>query len=115
VSLDVPVSISVTRVVLLVASNLNLLETPLRKVDIASSKIAVQRGVPEAESSGQSANLAAITRCRIPDNFNLPVILFISNSEVTVAGNFAVRLGNGSINVVRVQVAASLGVNETND
>lgn len=115
VGLDVPVSVSVTRVVLLVAGHFNLLEAPLRKVDVASSQIAAQRGVLKTESRSQSADLAAITRCRISDNLNLPVILLISNSEVTVAGNFAVGLGNGGVNVVRVQVAASLGVDKADD
>jgi hypothetical protein len=36
-SFDVPVSVGIAGVVLLGASNLNLLETPLRKVDVASS------------------------------------------------------------------------------
>lgn len=36
-SFDVPVSVGIAGVVLLGASNLDLLETPLRKVDIASS------------------------------------------------------------------------------
>lgn len=114
-SLNVPVSISVTRIVLLVASDFNLLEAPLRKVDVASSKIAVHGSVLETESSSQGADLAAVTRCRIPDDFNLPVILLISNSEVTVAGNLAVGLCNGSVNVVRVQIATGLGVDKTDD
>lgn len=69
----------------------------------------------KTEGRSKSADLAAITRCRIPDNLNLPVILLISNSEVTVAGNFAVGLGNGGVNIVRVQVAASLGVDKADD
>lgn len=69
----------------------------------------------ETESSSQSADLAAVTRCRIADNFNLPVILLISNSEITIAGNLAVGLGNGGVNIVRVQVAASLSVDKTDD
>jgi hypothetical protein len=36
-SFDVPVGVGIAGVILLGASNLNLLETPLGKVDVASS------------------------------------------------------------------------------
>jgi hypothetical protein len=51
-SLDVPVSEGILRVVVLVASDLNLLETPLREVDITSSQVAAHDRVFETESSG---------------------------------------------------------------
>ena len=50
-ALDVPVGVDVTRVVLLNASGLDLLKTPLRKVDIASSKVAAEILVLQSESS----------------------------------------------------------------
>lgn len=114
-SLNVPVSVSVAGVVLLVASNLDLLEAPLRKVDVSSAEVAAQCSVLKAEGGRESADSAAIAGCRISDDLNAPVVLVITNSEVTIAGHFAVRLGDGGIDLVRVQVAASLGVNETND
>jgi len=43
------------------------------------------------------------------------VILGVSDSKVTVARNFPVGLGDGSSNLVRVEVAAGLSVDKTND
>jgi hypothetical protein len=115
VSLNVPVGVSVTGVVLLGASNLDLLETPLGEVDVASSEIAAKDLMLETESSGKGSDLAAIPRSRIADNLNLPVVLVVTNSQVTVAGNFLVASGHRGSDVVRVQIAASLGVDKSND
>ena len=115
VSLNVPVGVSVTGVVLLGASNLNLLETPLRKVDVASSEVAAKDLVLETESSGKSPDLATVARSRITNNLNLPVVLVVTNSQVTVAGNFLVASGDRGSDIVRVQVAASLSVDKSND
>jgi hypothetical protein len=43
------------------------------------------------------------------------VILGVSNSKVAVARDFPVSLGDRSSDLVRVEVATSLSVNETND
>ena len=115
VGLNVPVSVGVAGVVLLGAGNLNLLETPLREVDVASSKVAAKNLVLETESSGKSPDPAAVARSSIPDNLNLPMILVVTNSQVTVRRNLLVASSDGGSNVVRVQVAASLGVNKAND
>jgi hypothetical protein len=56
VSFDVPVSVGILRIVLLVASNFNLLETPLWQVNITSSKIATQHSVLKSESSCQRSD-----------------------------------------------------------
>lgn len=42
------------------------------------------------------------------------MVLLVANSDVAVAGNFPVGLGDGSSDLVRVEVAAGLGVKETN-
>jgi hypothetical protein len=116
VRLDVPVGVDITGLVLLHTSSLNLLETPLRQVDIASAKVAAKIDVPQAERSGQSAQLRVIPgRVGIVDDFDLPVILGVSNSKVAVARNFPVSLGDGSSDLVRVEVAAGLSVDKTND
>lgn len=115
VSLNVPVGVSVTGIVLLGASNLNLLETPLRKVDVASSEVAAKDLMLETESSGKSPDLATVARSRITNNLNLPVVLVVTNSQVTVAGNFLVASGDRGSDIVRVQVAASLSVDKSND
>lgn len=60
VRFDVPVSVYVSWVVLLDASRLNLLEPPLRKVDVASSKIAVQVNMLQTERCGQSTDARSV-------------------------------------------------------
>ena len=60
--LDVPVSIDILGVVDFVTGDFNLLETPLRQINVTSTKIAAQTGMLESESSGQSSELAAIVR-----------------------------------------------------
>lgn len=69
----------------------------------------------QPESSSQSANLALVTGCNILDNFNLPMVLIVTDCEVTVRRYFLVTLGDGSWNVVGVQVSARLGVDQTNN
>ena len=113
VSLNIPLSKSILRVVLLGASNLDLLETPLWQVDIAGAKVAAQFSVLQPEGSGQSPDLGAVIRGDILDNLDSPVVLRITNSGVSVARNLLVRLGDWCWNVVRVEVAAGLGVDKT--
>lgn len=89
-SLNVPVGVSVARVVLLGASNLDLLETPLRQVHVTGSEVATKNLMLKTEGSGESANLATVTRSRVADDLNLPVVLLVTNSQVTVTGNLLV-------------------------
>lgn len=115
VGLNVPVGVCITRVVLLGAGNLDLLETPLRKVFIGALQIATQNFVLEAESRGQSADSAAVPGCNVSDNLNLPVIFFIADSKVAVGRDFLVALGHWRSDVVGVQVTSGLGVDQTDD
>jgi hypothetical protein len=115
VRLDVPVGVDVTRLVLFHTSGLDLLETPLRQVDITSAEIASKIDVSQAERSGQSPEMGIVPRSCIVYNLDLPVVLGVSNSKVAVARNFPISLGDRSGNLVRVEVAASLRVNETDD
>lgn len=48
-SFNVPVSEDVTRIIFLGAGHFNLLETPLRQVDVGSPEIATKRSMAEAE------------------------------------------------------------------
>lgn len=84
VSLDIPVGVNILGVVGFVASDFNLLETPLRQVDVTSTKVASQYGMLESEGSGQGSDLGSIVRGNILNNFHGPVILFISNSCVSI-------------------------------
>jgi hypothetical protein len=69
----------------------------------------------QAEGSGQSAQLRVISRRGIIHNLDFPVILSVSNGKVTVARHLPISLGDRSGDLVRVKVAASLGVNKTDD
>jgi hypothetical protein len=62
VRLDVPVSVDITRLVVLDTSSLNLLETPLRQVDIASTKVTSKVDVPQPEGSCQGTQLRVVPR-----------------------------------------------------
>lgn len=110
---DVPVSIGVAGVVLLSAGDLNLLETPLRKIAIAGSQIATEAGVLQSECRCQSANLAAVTRSCIADNLNLPMVLIITNSQVAIGRDFIVLLPHRGSDLVGVEVSTSLRMEES--
>lgn len=84
VGLDVPVGKGIPGVVGLVAGDLDLLKTPLRQVDIASTQVAAKHSMPEPHSSGQGADLAPVARRNIVDNLDLPMVLIITDCEVTI-------------------------------
>lgn len=60
VALNVPVSVDIARVVGLDAASLNLLETPLRQVDVSSPKIAAKVYMLQTNCSGESADLPSV-------------------------------------------------------
>jgi hypothetical protein len=115
VALDVPVGVLIAGVVLLDASRLNLLETPLGKVDVSGAEVASQNGVFESERRGKRPELALVSARSILDDLNGPMILVVSNGKVSVTRDFVVSLGNGCRDGVRVKVASGLDVNETDD
>jgi hypothetical protein len=112
---DIPVSKDILGLVVLGAGHLNLLETPLRQIDISCSQIAVELGVPKPECCRQCAELGVVTRRGIIDNLDLPVVLLVTNCDVTVTRDFVVTLGNRSSDLMRVQVASSLCVEHANN
>lgn len=103
--LDIPVSVHITGLVFLHTSGLNLLETPLRQVDISCAQVAAQHRVSQSECRRQGTNLGTVARSRITDYFHLPVVLVIANSDVSVARDLPVGFGDRSSNGVRVEVA----------
>ncbi len=84
-TLDVPVCVHVPRIVGLGTGNLDLLETPLREVDIAGSEVAPQGGVLQSEGRGQGPDLRSVVRCSVTDDLDNEVILFIPDRRVAVA------------------------------
>jgi hypothetical protein len=109
------VGVDIARSVLFDASGLNLLETPLRQVDVASAKVTSKLSVLQTERSDQCPHLRVVPGRSIIDDLDLPVVLGVSDCEVAVARNFPVSLGDRSGDLVRVKVATGLSVDETND
>lgn len=83
-SLDIPVSVNILGVVGLITGDLNLLETPLWQVDIASTEIAAKNSVFKSEGCSQGSDLSAITRSNVTDDLHSPVILLVANGSVSV-------------------------------
>ena len=94
VAFNIPVRVHVTGMVCLDASSFDLLETPLRQIDVAGAKVAAKIHVLEPQSSSERSDLRAVVRGRVTDDLHLPVVLCVSNSGVAVAGNFPVGLGH---------------------
>lgn len=115
VGFHVPVSVDISGVVLRDASSLNLLETPLWQVDVAGAKIAAHGGVLQSECCGQGPDLGLVAAANVLDNLNGPVILVITDSGISITRHFLVRLGDGGGDLVGVEVAASLRVDQTED
>jgi len=115
VALNVPVRVDISGLVLFDTGSLNLFETPLRQVDISSTEVASEIHMLQPESGCQGADLRIIPRGSIPHNFDLPVILGITHSSISIARDFPVSLGNGSGDLMRMKVTASLSMNQTND
>jgi hypothetical protein len=113
--LNVPVRVRISGLVLLGARNLNLLEAPLGKIDVAGAQIASEYLMLQPEGRRKSTDLAIIPRSSVVDDLNLPVVLLIANRHVTVAGHFLVGLGDRSGDLVGVEVAAGLGVDQADN
>lgn len=111
-TLNVPVGEDILGLVLLGASDFDLLETPLWQVDVARSEIAVKLSVPKSECSRQSAKLGVIARRGVINDLDLPVILLVTNSDIAITGNFVVSFSNRCGDLVGVQVATRLSVEQ---
>ena len=114
VTLDVPVGVFVLGMVGLDTGSLDLLETPLRQVDIASPEVATQHSVSQTESACQSTELAELSAGSFINDFHGPMILRVANGKVSVRRDFVISFCNGRSDGVRVKVATGLGVNEAN-
>lgn len=104
-------------IVLLVASDLDLLETPLRKRNICCAQVTIQVGVSEPHSSGQCVNpldLALLPGKHIVDDFHDPVVVAVPDTSISVAGHFIMVLCHGSRDSVGMQVSSGRGVNKPN-
>lgn len=112
--LNIPMGMDVIRLIVLYASCFDLFETPLRQIDVASTEIASKSSMLKTESCREGANLGSVSRSNIINDFYLPVVLIVTNGSVSVTRNLPVGLRDWSSNSVRMQVAASLSVDQTN-
>lgn len=84
VRLDIPVRVGITRVVVLSTGNLNLPETPLRQVDITSSQVTTKDLMFQTECGREGPNSASVLGGNISNNFDLPVVFIITDSQIAV-------------------------------
>ena len=69
----------------------------------------------QTEGGCERPDLGVIPGSSVAHNFNNPMILGVANSGVAVAGNFPITLCNRGSDLVRVEVAAGLGMEQTNN
>lgn len=101
-SFNVPMSKCIFGIVLLSASHFDLLETPLRQVDVTSTKIAAKRDMLKAESRGEGSDFGSVIGRDILHNLDLPVVLLITDRRVSVTRNFFISLCDRRWNIMRV-------------
>lgn len=104
--------VCVARLVLLGARNFDLLEAPLRQVDVASPQIASQHLMLESEPCSERTEMAPVAGSGVVDNLDFPVILVVTDGQITVAGYLLIGLSHGGRNLMRMEVATSLGVDQ---
>jgi len=113
VSFDIPVGEGILWIILLVTRYFDLLETPLREIDIGRPKIAPHNSIFQPERRSESSKLGLVTRGHVLDNFDLPMILVVPNCQVSVAGNFFLTLRNRGSDIVAVKIASGLRMDQT--
>lgn len=117
-ALNVPIGMHVIHVILLVATNLYLLEPPLRKVGVRRAQIAVLSLMAESESRRQrmdSVHLVLGPLLDIIDDLHDPIVLKVADRRVSVTRHLVVELCDRGRDRVRVQVSACGAVYKTDD
>lgn len=102
-------------IVLLVASDFDLLKPPLRKRNVCRAQVTVQVGVSEPHSSRQRVNpldLALLSGKHIVDDFHDPVVVAVPDTSISVAGHLIMVLCHGSRDGVGMQVSPRRGVDK---
>ena len=100
-------------VILLITTNLHLLEPPLRQNRIGSTQITPQRLRPKPQARRQRMDpIHTLLRplLDIIHNLHLPITMVFSNRFVPVTRDFVVQLRNGCKDRVRVEIPRGGGV-----
>ncbi len=112
----VPICVHILWVILLIATDLNLFETPLRQDGIRRSKITSKNLVTESHTSSEGMDaINFVALLDIVNDLDGPVIVVIADSGVTVARDFMVEFGDGRRNLVGVQVTCGSGMIQADD
>ena len=104
----VPVCVDILRVVFFVAADLDLFESPLRQDHIGSFKVTPEVYMLEPQPGRQRVDFFKVTFASSLDivhDLNLPMVLHIANSFISVTRHLVVEFGDGSWNWVGVQVS----------
>ena len=115
-ALNVPVGVNIIRVILLVAADFDLLETPLGKHSVRRAEVAARVLVAEAQPRRQRVDLLILVLAPTVDvvhDLDDPIVLVVADRRVAVARDFIVQLGDWCRDRVRVEVAGGRGVLET--
>jgi hypothetical protein len=71
--------------------------------------------VLQTESGSKRPELGVVPRSSVAYDLNNPMVLSVTNGCVAVTRNFPITLCNRGSDLVRVEVTASLGVDQTNN
>jgi hypothetical protein len=106
-TLDIPPSMGVCGIVLLVTSHLDLLPSPLRQGHVGSLEVTTQDLMPEPHPRGQRVDLVDVlllAQDHVIDDLDDPMIMYVADGQVSIGGHFIVLLGHRRWNRVRVYV-----------
>ena len=88
VVLDVPVRMGVTRIVLLITADLDLLEPPLWKDGVCRTEVAAENMVTEAQTGRERMDplhLIFLAHLDIINDLDDPVVMMITDGRVAIA------------------------------
>lgn len=108
----------ILRIILLITTDLDLLEPPLRQRIIRRPQITPRRLMPKPQPRRQRMDLLEMplrSPLHIVHDLHDPIIVKIADRSISVRGHFVIELRDGRDDVVRVQVAGGGGMDETDD
>lgn len=114
-TLHIPVRMYVLRIVLLIAADLDLFISPLWENRVRSTKVTSKLFMAEPQPRRERMYTINLFALDIIHDLDLPIIAYISNSRVAVAGNFIVELRDGREDGVGVEVTRSGGMLQSDD
>lgn len=108
----------ITRIVLWNAADFDLFETPLWQDSVRGGQITSKHLVSEPHSGRKrmdAADMGTAALIHIIHDFNDPVVMYVSDSCVTITRNLMIEFGDRRRNWVRVEVPCRRYVSESQD